>query len=129
MKNKSEKTPCPICGELIFKRGLFGHLRFGHEKTPEEAHEIMRSPHESLHEKTEMEEPGEEPNEEPVEEPDSDEGGKRGWMKLILTLVAIAGGVYAVDKLVSGEKNPESKKDPGSSTMDSIRKAHKEFLG
>ena len=51
MKEKSDQISCPICKTIVFKRGLFGHLRFGHGKTPEEAHEIMSSPHESLHEK------------------------------------------------------------------------------
>ncbi|MBA7682362.1 hypothetical protein ES703_90712 [subsurface metagenome] len=53
MKEKSDQTSCPICKNIVFKRGLFGHLRMAHEKTPEEAHEYMSTQvHESLPEKT-----------------------------------------------------------------------------
>jgi len=49
-KEKSDKTSCPICGKIISRRGLFGHLRFAHEKTSDEAHELMGNPLESSHE-------------------------------------------------------------------------------
>jgi len=53
MKEKSNQISCPICKNIIFKRGLFGHLRMAHEKTSEEAHEYMSTQvHESLPEKT-----------------------------------------------------------------------------
>lgn len=53
MKEKSDQISCPICKNIVFKRGLFGHLRMAHEKTSEEAHEYMSTQvHESLPEKT-----------------------------------------------------------------------------
>ena len=53
MKEKSDQISCPICKNIVFKRGLFGHLRMAHKKTSEEAHEYMSTQvHESLPEKT-----------------------------------------------------------------------------
>jgi hypothetical protein len=49
MNEKSDQISCPTCEKIVFNRGLFGHLRFGHGKTPEEAHEIMSSLYEPLH--------------------------------------------------------------------------------
>ena len=46
MNEKSDQISCPTCKKMVFKRGLFGHLRLAHGKTPEEAHEVMSSPHE-----------------------------------------------------------------------------------
>jgi len=40
---------------MVSKRGLFGHLRFAHEKTSDEAHELMGNPVESSHEEVDEE--------------------------------------------------------------------------
>jgi len=53
MKEKSDQISCPTCKKIISKRGLFGHLRMAHGKTPEEAHELMGNPDESSHEEHE----------------------------------------------------------------------------
>ncbi len=32
MKRKAGKVPCPICGELYYRSGLVGHMRWQHKR-------------------------------------------------------------------------------------------------
>ncbi len=133
MKEKSEQIPCPTCEKMIFKRGLFGHLRFGHGKTPEEAHEIMSSLDEPLHgsldEKTEVLEEASlnRDNEEEENDEDEPEEGKNSLLPFILFI----GGIAVIflsrdprfkeiaDKLAVKLKALGSKKSSGSKNFPS----------
>jgi len=91
MNEKSDQISCPTCEKIVFKRGLFGHLRFGHEKTPEEAHEIMSSLHEKTPEKVEklieaqdeIEAPEDVEVQEDIEEDPEEAGSENGGIGLL----------------------------------------------